>query len=49
MPELDRRWIFTLNPELIISKINNYSKLGSIAKLNEEDKKRFLISSFSEE
>ncbi|MCK0179284.1 toll/interleukin-1 receptor domain-containing protein [Flavobacteriaceae bacterium S0862] len=48
IPELDRRWIFTLNPELIISKINNYSKFGTIEKLNEEDKKRFLINSSNE-
>ena len=43
IPELNRRFIFPLNPELIIQRINNAHEPMSIAQLTNEDKARFLI------
>lgn len=36
--------IFALNPEFILNRLNNIDTMGTIAKLNENDKKRFLIN-----
>jgi hypothetical protein len=35
--------IFPLDPEFILNRINDFDIMGSIAKMNEADKERFLI------
>ncbi|WP_411895116.1 toll/interleukin-1 receptor domain-containing protein [Winogradskyella sp. A2] len=43
IPELERRFIFPLHPELIIHRLNTMFLPDEMAELTEEDKKRFLI------